>query len=57
MLASNDQAKEDLHLFASLVSSVIVVVTGQEEPMAYLGSIANRVDSKTSRGAQIQNKV
>lgn len=43
MIASNDQAQEDLHLFTTLISNVVVVAVGSGERINYLGSVANRM--------------
>lgn len=55
MIASNEQAKEDLHLFAALISNVIIVAIGSGERVTYLGLIANRIDPTVSRGRQMNN--
>jgi hypothetical protein len=52
MMASNEQAQEDLHLFATLISNVIVVAVGSGERVGYLGSVANRVNGVASKGRQ-----
>lgn len=52
MVASNEQAKADLHLLATFISNTVVVAFSSGEQVGYLGSIPSRVTSSSLQSKQ-----